>query len=589
MDYWVIVDTGSTDGTQKIIKDFLKDIPGELHERPWVNFGHNRQEALELAKNKADYIFFIDADDCLVLEKDFKRPLLDKDFYYIYLEYSTITYKKPLLINAKLDWKWKGVLHELLILSKNTKKSFETLKNIKIKVYREGAASKDPKKYLKHIQIFKEALKKEPNNSRYRFYLAQSYKDARKYLLAIKNYKKRISMGGWSQEIFWSMLQIAKMQQCLKMPEEKFLKSYYDAYLYMPNRIEPLYYIATHCRKNKNYFSGYIISKLGVNTQSHNDVLFVEDWIYKYGLLLEYSLCAYYLKKYEEAKKASLKILNTKRLRENIYKRVEKNLEFINTKISLKNASNSPRFYMHPIFKKFYKENFKELHSKDPTCFHHYFDAFEKWLKNPIIFEAGGHNGEDTIRFSKKFPKGKIISFEPHPVAFKKLLQITSNSSNVSAYNLALNEKNGIATFYVSHGKHGKNPRCDGASSLLEPIDAMKIRYVGPKIKVPCVILDDWCIKNSIDHIDFMWLDIEGLELQVLKSSPKILKTVKIIYIETSFFEFRKGATQFKDLKNFLTKASFKLLIHWYKPGFQGDAIFVKNNIFEEIKNKCRS
>jgi glycosyltransferase involved in cell wall biosynthesis len=67
IDYWVIVDTGSTDGTQEFIKNYFaeKGIPGELHERPWVSFGHNRTEALELCNGKTDYIYMIDADDYL--------------------------------------------------------------------------------------------------------------------------------------------------------------------------------------------------------------------------------------------------------------------------------------------------------------------------------------------------------------------------------------------------------------------------------------------------------------------------------------------------------------------------------------------
>ena len=67
IDYWVIVDTGSTDNTKEIITNFFKEkgIPGELHEKPWVSFGHNRTEALDLCKGKAEYAFMIDADDYL--------------------------------------------------------------------------------------------------------------------------------------------------------------------------------------------------------------------------------------------------------------------------------------------------------------------------------------------------------------------------------------------------------------------------------------------------------------------------------------------------------------------------------------------
>ena len=53
IDRWVIVDTGSSDGTQALVRETLQAIPGELHERPWQDFGHNRSEALRLARGRS--------------------------------------------------------------------------------------------------------------------------------------------------------------------------------------------------------------------------------------------------------------------------------------------------------------------------------------------------------------------------------------------------------------------------------------------------------------------------------------------------------------------------------------------------------
>ena len=115
IDYWVIVDTGSTDGTQKIICEYLKDIPGELHERPWENFEHNRNEALVLAKDKGDFLLFIDADEQLVFEEGYKEPAFDKDCYFASVRLSNnYDYQRAALISTNIPWRWEGVLHETL-------------------------------------------------------------------------------------------------------------------------------------------------------------------------------------------------------------------------------------------------------------------------------------------------------------------------------------------------------------------------------------------------------------------------------------------------------------------------------------------
>ena len=331
IDYWVIVDTGSTDGTQKIIKQFMKGIPGELHERPWVDFAHNRNEALQLAKNKSDYILRIDADEQLIFSKEFVKPKLNKDFYYITTKHAGNTYSRNQLIKASLNWKWVGVLHEYLGCPEA--KTHETLKGVYNLYGFDGCRSQDPEKFKKDAKVLEAALKKEPTNERYVFYLAQSYKDAGDHWLAIKYYKKRAEMGGWDQEVYWSLYQIASLQEFLKLPEETFTKSFAKAHQYRPARAEPLYRLAHYYRLNENYISGYLLAKYALSIPKSTDTIMVESWVDEHGLLMELSLCAYYLGKYEESKEISEKILQVPNLPLNVKQCVLKNLAWIDPKI----------------------------------------------------------------------------------------------------------------------------------------------------------------------------------------------------------------------------------------------------------------
>jgi len=339
IDYWVIVDTGSTDGTQKIIADFLDGIPGELHERPWVNFEHNRNEALRFAKTRGDYILFIDADEQLIYSNEFLKPILDRDFYYIVTDHGGSKYKRIQLVSSRLDWKWKGVLHEAVCCSEA--KSSETLKGVENLYGFDGCRSKDPEKFRKDARILEEALKKEPDNIRYLFYLAQSYKDAGENERAIAAYQKRVEKGGWDQEVFWSLYQIALLEESMKKESETVVGSYYKAFHYRPTRAEPLYHLANYYRRKENYVMGYVFAEYALSLPYPDDSHFVETWIYEHGLAMELSICAYYLQKYGVSKIYSEALLLDPKLPQNVRACVKKNLEWINPKIRF--------FQMFPI------------------------------------------------------------------------------------------------------------------------------------------------------------------------------------------------------------------------------------------------
>jgi glycosyltransferase involved in cell wall biosynthesis len=317
IDTWVIVDTGSSDGTQTIIKECLKEIPGTLYERPWVDFGHNRQEALELAKDKADYLLFMDADEELVYNTPLASFPWTADYYFISVknaEATPISYDRFLLVNNHLSWKWKDVLHEYLEVPSSATTS-EKIKNMLCVSHPDGARSQDPQKHRKDIALLEKVLEKEPTHPRYTFYLAQSYYNAKEYDLAIETYQKRSQIkAGLQEEIFWSLYMIGYIQELIGKPAETFIASYNKAFSQNPNRIEPLFQLAQHFNSKGNFALGYVISKTALDLPSPRDQLYIQSWIYEYGIFCSLADSALALHKNEEALECFQKALSQKGL-----------------------------------------------------------------------------------------------------------------------------------------------------------------------------------------------------------------------------------------------------------------------------------
>lgn len=288
IDYWVIQDTGSSDGTQKIITEFLKDVPGELHERPWVNFSHNRNAALDLAHNKGDYLLFIDGDEKLVFSEGFTMPFLNKDAYYFATHLpNDIIFYRMLLVNNHLKWVWEGVIHEMLY-SLEYGRSCQVMPGVfNEAISNDGRRSQDPQKFQKDARLLENALKDDAQNSRYVFFLAQSYFQAQEYRLALKNYQKRASMGGFEEEVYFSLYMTARLQEKLQMAPSVFLESYQKAYQMRSTRAEPLYWMARYHMQNKEYVMADDLLKKALSIPIPCEMN-VERNIYEHGIPLLY-------------------------------------------------------------------------------------------------------------------------------------------------------------------------------------------------------------------------------------------------------------------------------------------------------------
>lgn len=335
ISHWVIVDTGSTDGTQDIIREYMKDMPGELYERPWRDFAHNRSEALVLARPHGEYSLIIDADDALALAPDFELPELQADSYVVDIHDTATYYQRTQLVRNALPWRYQGVLHEYL-----TCEGAGQVGHLPVVMLRnhDGARRKDPQTYRKDAEILERALATEEDAflvSRYRFYLAQSYRDCGELAKAEDAYMQRAELGFWDEEIYMSLLEAGRLQENLNRDFDTVMQTFARAMKTVPHRAEAAHAAALFCRNRARHQEGYDVAKraLGLLDAPMPDGLFMQPWVYQYGLLDEFSINAYWSGHYAASLNACLKILAHPSLPEGQRQRVLDNAKFAAEKL----------------------------------------------------------------------------------------------------------------------------------------------------------------------------------------------------------------------------------------------------------------
>jgi FkbM family methyltransferase len=199
----------------------------------------------------------------------------------------------------------------------------------------------------------------------------------------------------------------------------------------------------------------------------------------------------------------------------------------------------------------------------------------------PIIIEAGAFNGGDTQKLAAAWPRGTIHAFEPVPEIFQKLQKNTAYLSNVHCYPLALGPTDGTATFYMAEKKE-KPGIPTQAGSLLQPKERLAISPIlfPHTIQVPTITLTTWAQTYGVTKIDFMWLDMQGCELDVLKASPSILEQTTALYMEVGFIEAYEGQKKYAEIVEWLAIYNFKEVGRDFEnqtDWFFGNVLFVKN------------
>ncbi len=325
---WAISDTGSSDGTQDIVHRCMAGIPGELIERPWVDFSTNRNEALELAKRYGDYALIIDADEVLEAEADFAWGRLDAIGYSLELVYGGTRYRRIALPRLDADWVWRGVLHEALNSERAAQAQF--LPQLRIRVFPDGARSQQSQqqKFSRDAEVLRRALEAEPDNARYQFYLAQSLRDAGDLTAAIDEYQKRVGLGGWAEEVYFSKLQIAALKERAGASYAEIVVAYIDAFDYRPTRAEAPCDLARYLRLQQRYSVACEFARIARALARPDDVLFIDESVYAWRARDEQAVSAYWSGKRAISAQLCRDLLGEPNLPQDQRERIRRNLEF---------------------------------------------------------------------------------------------------------------------------------------------------------------------------------------------------------------------------------------------------------------------
>jgi FkbM family methyltransferase len=302
IDAWTILDTGSTDGTQDLIRRALEGIPGTLHEEPFVDFATSRNRALELHSESTVFSIMpngdvLDGGAALVAFLEAHRH--DRAGAYR-VRISPGHYYHPLVMRCGSGWRYKWRTHECAV------GPAVGAKIPGVAVIRDRGSRTDEewrRRWTRDLELLHRDRVDDPSDPRPYFYLGQTHECLGQHAQALAFYERRAELGGYFDEVYEAKFRVAKMMQVLGRSWGEIQQAYLLAHAHDPRRAEPLCAIADHWHDAEEHAIVRLFATAAADLPEPSTDLFLDEDVYSWRAADLAAISSYYVGRMEDGRR----------------------------------------------------------------------------------------------------------------------------------------------------------------------------------------------------------------------------------------------------------------------------------------------
>jgi FkbM family methyltransferase len=232
-----------------------------------------------------------------------------------------------------------------------------------------------------------------------------------------------------------------------------------------------------------------------------------------------------------------------------------------------------------------------------PLPIEHELSSLFRTSAQITIFDIGACEGEDSVRYARRFPRAMVYAVEPLPSNVERIKSTLERygAKNVRVVPFALSDVRGTARMFVSAGRPPAVPDSDEwdygnkSSSLLQPdrhLDLVPWVHFDNVVDVETRTLADVCVEYGVRQVDFIHMDVQGAELKVLDGFGPLMKRVTAIWLEVEAVTLYRDQPLKGDVEQYLCDRGFKLSKDTVGD-ISGDQLWVRKRHLQLVRNAC--